>query len=220
MSLTKKTVKYILSFLGILIFLGAYLFVYTDYTEKTDALNEEIAELNSRYEELSAHHAQIPAYENSIEENKVFIDKTLSKYYSAETPEDFIMFATDMENTLGVKITGLSFAQPVIVSSVSALQDTGDYTEPPQSVTLTGFKLSSTIDGTMNYGQMKSALDFIYAQPDVTKLDSINLNYDSSTGLILSNFVLDKYYITGRDIQEHQAAVNYTNLGKSVLIGN
>ncbi len=220
MSLTKKTVKYILSFLGILIFLAAYILVYTDYTAKTDVLNEEIAELSSRYEELSARHAQIPAYEKSIEENKVFIDKTLSKYYSAETPEDFIMFATDMENTLGVKITGLSFAQPIPVSSVSALKDTGDYTEPPQKITLTGLKLTSTIDGTMNYSQMKSALDFIYAQPDVTKLDSMNLNYDSSTGLILSNFVLDKYYITGRDIQEHQASVNYTNLGKSVLIGN
>jgi hypothetical protein len=100
------------------------------------------------------------------------------------------------------------------------VKDSGDYTATAEPVTLTGYKISSTMDGTMNYSQMKAALDFIYDQPDVTKLDSLNLNYDSSTGLIFGSFVLDKYYITGRDIEAHQAAVPYTDIGKSVLIGS
>jgi hypothetical protein len=102
---------------------------------------------------------------------------------------------------------------------ITAVKDNGDYTVPVQTATLTSLKISSTLDGTMDYSQMKKALDFIYSQKDVTKLDSLNMNYDSSTGLILGSFVLDKYYITGRDIQEHQAVVPYTDLGKNVLIG-
>lgn len=219
MSLTKNTLKYILIFLGLLIFLVAYLFVYVDFTDKTDVLNKEIADLNGKFDQLSAYHAQIPAYKSGIEEKRAFISKTLGKYYSNETPEDFIMFATDMETTLDVAISALSFSQAEPVYTVTAVKDTDDYTVPLETTTLTGFKLSSTIDGTMDYNQMKSALDFIYAQTDVTKLDSLTMNYDSSTGLIMSSFVLDKYFITGRDIQEHQAAVPYVELGKSVLIG-
>jgi hypothetical protein len=217
--MTKNTVKYALMFLGILILLAAYFVVYMDYTEKTDALNAEIATLNDRLGQLKGYHEKVDAYKSSIEENKAFVNETLGKYYSNETPEDFIMFATDMEGTLGVDISAISFSQPEPVYVITAVKDNGDYTVPTESMPLTSFRLSSTLDGTMTYSQMKQALDFILSQKDVTRLDSLNMNYDSSTGLILGSFVLDKYYITGRDIQEHQAVVPYTDLGKNVLIG-
>jgi hypothetical protein len=220
MSMTKNTVKYVLIFIGLLIFLAAYLFVYMDYSDKTEALNKEITTLNDRLDQLNGYHEQIPAYESSIVENKAFIDETLGRYYSNETPEDFIMFATDMEGTLSLDINALSFTQPQPFCSITAVKDTGDYTVPVGAATLTGYKISSTIDGTMTYSQMKSALKFIYSQIDTTKLDSLNMNYDSSTGLILGSFVIDKYFIAGRDIQEHQATVPYNDLGKDVLIGS
>jgi len=220
MSMTKNTVKYIMIFLGLIIFLAAYVLVYVDYTDKTDALNKEIKVLNDRLDQLGAYHEQIPDYEKSIEENKAFITEALGKYYSAETPEDFIMLAVDMENTLGVDISMLSFSQPEPVYTMTAVTETTDYTLPAETETLTGCRLASSLDGTMNYDQMKAALDFLGAQRDVTKLDSLNMNYDSSTGLILGSFAIDKYFITGRDIGEHQAAVPFVELGKDVLIGS
>jgi hypothetical protein len=110
MSMTKNAVKYALMFLGILILLIAYLFVYTDYTDKTEALGKEIATLNDRLSQLSGYHEKENAYKSSIEENKASINEMLGRYYSNETPEDFIMFATDMEATLDVDITAMSFS--------------------------------------------------------------------------------------------------------------
>ena len=207
-------------FLGLIIFLAAYVLVYMEYTDKTDALNKEIKALNDRLGQLGEYHERIPGYEKSIEENKAFAGEVLRKYYSAETPEDFIMLAVDMENTLGTDISMLSFSQPEPVYDLTAVAETADYTLPAETVTLTAFKLSSTLDGTMDYGQMKAALDFLGAQRDVTKLDSLNMNFDSSTGLILGSFAVDKYYITGRDIPEHQAAIPFVELGKDILIGS
>jgi hypothetical protein len=218
--MSKKTAKYILIFLGLIIFLAAYVFVYVDYTDRTDALNKETATLNSRLDQLSAYHAQIPAYEKGIEENKAFIAAALDRYYSVETPEDFIMFATDMENALGAKITMLSFNQPELFYGVTGVKDTDDYTVPAATAALTSYKLSSAMNGIMDYSQMKAALDYINAQRDVTKLNSLNMSFDSSTGLILCGFAIDKYYITGRDIQEHQAVIPSTELGKNALMGS
>lgn len=213
-------VKYILAFLGIFIFLAGYFLVYMDYSDKTDALNTEITVLNTRLDQLAAYNENISTYKTSIEENKLIIKETLAKYYSVVTPEDFIMFATELEDTKKLDINALSFTQPALIYNILGVKDTEDYIVPAETTTLMSYKISSTMDGSMNYGQMKQALDFIYSQKDVTTLDSLSLNYDSSTGLILGNFVIDKYFITGRDIQEHQAVVPYTDFGKSTLIGS
>lgn len=205
---------------GILIFLVAYVFVYMDYTSKTDAVTAEISALQDRIDQLETYNEKVPAYKNGINENRAAINEALSKYYSAETPEDFIMFATDMEETIGVEITALAFADPLLIYSIAGVTETDDYTVPAKTIELTGYKASSTLDGSMDYSQMKKALDFIYSQNDVTRLDSLSLSFDSSTGDILGSFVIDKYFITGRDIEEHQANIPYTDLGNSVLIGN
>lgn len=220
MSMSKSTVKYVLMILGIIIFLAVYFLVYMDLTDKTDALNTEIATLNTRLDQLNGYNDKAASLKSSIDENKTIISDALVKYYSAETPEDFIMFATALEETLEADISTLSFKEPEPVYTLRGVKDSGDYTVPAEPMMLTGYRLSSTLDGTMTYPQMKAALDFISAQPDVTKLDSLNLNYDSATGLIFGSFAIDKYYITGRDIQAHQAVVPYTDIGKSVLIGS
>lgn len=220
MTMSKKTVKYMLMVLGLIIFLAGYFLVFIDYSDKTDALDTEIAALNTRLDQLNGYNAKAEEYIRSIDENKAIVSDALGKYYSDETPEDFIMLATALEDTLGADISTLSFTQPATIYSITGVKPSDDYKVPAEPVTLKAFKISSTLDGTMNYLQMKRALDFINAQPDVTKLDNLNLNYDSATGLILGSFTIDKYYITGRDIQAHQAVVPYNDIGKSVLIGS
>ncbi len=220
MSMSKRTVKYILMLLGMIILLAVYFLVYTEITAKTDALNSEISTLNNRLDQLNSHNEKVPSYKSAIEENRVIINDTLSRYYSANTPEDFIMFATDLEETVKITISTLSFSEPELIYSMMGVKETSDYTVPAEPLRLDGYKVSSVMDGSMNYEQMKTTLEFIYSQPDVTTLDSLNFNYDSSTGLILGSFAIDKYFITGRDIQEHQAVVPYTDFGKSVLVGS
>ena len=54
----------------------------------------------------------------------------LSRYYSAETPEDFIMLAVDMENTLGVDISALSFSQPEPLLTLTGVTETAIIPSP------------------------------------------------------------------------------------------
>lgn len=220
LTISKSKAKYLLMVLGLLIFLMCYFLIFINYSDKTDALTTEMVTLKARLDVLKGYEAEIQKYETQIEEDKATIKETLSKYYSVETPEDFIMLAINMENEIDRPVVTLSFTEPETVYSIKAVTDTSDYTLAPELITLTSKQLSSTITSSMDYNEMKLALDYIAAQQDMTKLDSLNISYDASTGLISSSFVISKYFITGRADVNHQANVPYTELGKGVLIGS
>jgi hypothetical protein len=220
MSISKSTAKYLLMFLGVLIFLAGYFLVYMDFSNKTDALTAETKTLQDRFDLLSGYEGGLQKYKDAIDQDKTEIGETLGKYTSAERPEDFIMLATELENNIGLTVTSMSFTDPVQVYSITGIGELKDYSAPSAPLELTSCMLSSTIGTTMSYSQMKQALDYIGRQKDVTKLNSLNINYDSTTGLITGSFAVDKYYITGRDIEDHQLNIPYTNIGKDVLMGS
>ena len=217
--MSKKTAKYILMFLGILIFMASYLLVYMDYTSKTDGLSIDISDLRTKLDTLNGYEVSLPKYRDTVAQNKTDISGVLDNFYSSARPEDFIMLATGLEDSVGLSVTGLTFDEPAAVWAITGVADGKDDSVPAVPLQLMCYKTSSTITGSMNYEQIKQALDYISRQKDVTKLNSLNLTYDSSTGFITGEFLLDKYYITGRDVPDNETKIPYTELGKSILMG-
>ncbi len=215
----KRTVKYILMLLGLVIFLAGYFLVYMDYAARTDELTAEIGTLTDRLGVLESYNARLNEFQTGIEANKTEIGDVLGSYYSVETPEDFIMLATAMEDAVGVSISSLSFEEPIYISEILAAEDAGDYTAPVTTRTLTGYGVTASMEGAMTYSEMKEVLAYIGSQVDATHLNAVEMSYDATTGLILGSLVIDKYYIEGRDIEEHQINVPYTDIGNDVLIG-
>ncbi len=215
----KTTVKYSLMLLGLVIFLGVYFLFYLDYTDRTDKLNGDIAQLSDRFDELESYKAHTEEYEAGIEGDKTKISQALKSYYSAQLPEDFIMLATALEDDVDISISSLSFEEPFYIADINAIEDMTDYQAPVQTRQLTAYGLTATLEGAMTYGELKQALDYIGRQEDVTSLNSIELSYDNTTGLILGSMVVNKYFITGRDIEEHQPYVPYTDIGNDAPMG-
>ena len=217
--MSKKTVKYILMFLGILIFLASYLLVYMDFTSKTDTLNTDISTLDAKFSTLRGYEASVPRFTDTIAQVKTAVGEALGKYGSSERPEDFIMLATVLEDRVGLGVTGMSFDTPAAVWTIAGVTDGTSADAPVLPLQLTCYKTASTISGSMNYEQIKQALKYISDQKDVTKLSSLTLSYDSSTGFITGEFALDKYFITGRDIPDKETVIPQMDLGKDILMG-
>ena len=215
----KTTIKYVLMLSGLIIFLAGYFLVYMDYSNKTDLLTAEIQTLGDRVDVLEGYDTNIGDYEAGIDGNKAQIGETLSNYYSFETPEDFIMMAKAMEDDIGVTISSLSFEEAGLISDITAVEDMEDYTAPVIPHTLSAYGITGSLDGTMSYSQMKEILSYIQKQDDATSLNAIDLSYDGTTGNIMGSLIINKYYILGRDIEEHKPNVPYTDIGKDVLIG-
>jgi hypothetical protein len=215
----KKTVKYLLMFIGLAIFLGPIsCFIWTIRIEPTSFKNE-IVTLSDKLTLLEGYNANLAEYQTGIDTGKVKTAEVLARYYSVETPEDFIMMATDMENELDISVSSLTFEDPAFVTDVKASEDMTDYTAAVNSRTLSAYALTSTIDAAMTYAELKKVLGYIGSQSDVTSLQTLDLSYDDLTGLILSTMTVSKYYVTGRDMEDHQPNVSYTDIGNDALIG-
>ena len=219
MGISKNALKYIMMFLGVLIFIALYLLVYTDYTAKTDAVNLEIATMNTRLSTLSNYNTNLKKYTTGIADAKAAVADILGKYSSMERPEDYIMLAADMESKVGLTLNDISFAEPIAMYAISGVKDGKSDSKPLEPLQLMCYKLTSTFGGTMKYDQMKKSLEYISRLNGMTKLGSLSLTYDSSSGLINGSFGLEKYYITGRDIAEHQTTIPSLPLGKNTLFG-
>ena len=218
--MSKKTVKVILMFVGILILIASYLFIFMDYTTKTDALNVEISDLDTKLNTLSGYEAGLPRFTETIAQDRTAVGDMLSKYRSVERPEDFIMLATALEDNVGLSVTGLTFEAPAAIWAATGVTDGKDVNAPVTQMPLVCYKTGSAISGEMNYEQVKQALDYISKQPGVMRLNSLNLTYDSSTGFIKGELSLEKYYITGLDIPEQETKIPAMDIGKNVLIGS
>jgi hypothetical protein len=146
----KRTVKYMLMLLGLVLFLAAYFLVYLDFTDRTDKLTSEIRSLSDRLDVLQGYDTQRTDFETGIEADKAEIADALSKYYTLETPEDFIMLATAMENTFGVSFSGLSSRNPSLFRRSRPSTTPGLYSAR-RDAHLTGYGLTASWKGTMTY---------------------------------------------------------------------
>jgi hypothetical protein len=219
MTISKRDIKLIMIVLGAAILIACYYLVILNYQDQTEALESEIKTLGERLDVLEGHYERIPEYENAIAEDKAVIREALGHYFNDERPEDFIMFATALENELGLYVSTISFSEPVPVYDISGVADTEDYTVPAEAKSISTYMVSSTIEATMSYGEMKNALDFIYSQKDVTTLESLSLDYNSTTGEIDGSFVVNKYYITGADDTYRETIIPHIEIGGSGLFG-
>lgn len=217
--MSKTAAKIMLVALGLIIFLACYMFVYMDFSAKTDAVTKEVGELQTKVSTLSAYSAAMKKNSGAIETMRTDMNTALTRYYTSEKPEDFILLANDMETKLGLSVDTISFTTPKPFYLLSGVKDGKTPKDPVTPLQLTCYNVSSTMGAKMKYSQMKQALDFIKEQKDVTRLQSLVLNYEATTGDITGTFVIDKFYITGRDLPDHNPSIPYNTLGKSTLMG-
>lgn len=199
MTLGKKDIKLLLILGGIVAFVVSYFVVFADFTDKTEALESEIAQLQPKLAELEMHLGKINEYKVSIEENSGSIKKTMPRFPNAVRPEDKIMYAVDLEKEVGLDISSVSFSDPVAVLAIKGILEDENDKEKYSVKELEAYVSSMDISCEMGYQELKDAIKYIYATPNYTTLNSVNVSYDGSTGSLTGGMNIDKYYITGMD---------------------
>ena len=197
MTISKRDAKLLLCLAGILIFLALYLLVYTKFEEKTEAVRAETAALTPELQELRDHKANEAAYQTGIEESRAAITELSGHYPNDVRVEDKIMFAANMERTLGLSISAASFSEPAALLEFNGIEERedGGYATMP----LTAWSTGSSLSCSMTYPALKAAVDHLYAQQSATVLDSLSVSYDAATGELFGTMNLNQYFITGAD---------------------
>ena len=193
MHISKHDANLLLILLGVIIFVGGYFAVYNPTTGKTEAVETEISALQPTLTELRDHQAKLGTYEAGIAEFRDVIAGEMALYPSAVRPEDFIMYAIELEEKTGLDVTNIGFEEPVMLAQFDSIREEGSQ----QIVTpLTAFEYGVTMNCSLSYEELKDLIKHIDDTALSTKLDTVSVSFDSENGGLVGSATVDKYYIT------------------------
>lgn len=196
MKISKHDQKLILVLLGLVVFLAAYFGICKTFNNKKADIETQISELEAQSEKLRAYAADQASYQDEINKIGDSIGKEMAKYPGDVRSEDMIMYATELENKLGISIDSISIASPEVVSKFSVPEKSGNAYE---LVPVVAVKTGLTISCSMSYEQFKSLLNYIYSSADKTDIADVTVNYDQQTGGLIGTVTIDKYFIASAD---------------------
>ena len=81
---------------GVLALVVVYVFVYLDYTQRTEELEKSNSDLRAVVNELEEYNTNLEAYEAEIEEIKAEIESIMDEYPADAREEDALMLAVEL----------------------------------------------------------------------------------------------------------------------------
>jgi len=211
MNISKRDTKMLLILFGIVIFVLCYFMVYLSYSEKNEYLREDIEDAEFEFTRLKALEKEVAGYRESVAGAEEFILATQSEYPADVHAADLIMYAVELQENTGIIMGGLSFIQPVDVMTVQGLAENarGGYSFIPLNAYRTGINISCSL----TYQQLKDLADYIYNESQKTSLHSVSLSYNSTTGLLYGNVVINKNFLSSKDTEYVAAQIPEMNTG-------
>lgn len=217
MNLSKRDINLLLILLAIVILVGAYLGIYSPLVSQTEAVEAEIAELKPRLEQLEGYNSNLKLYQEGIKKNKEEMARQLELYPNDVRSEDQILYATELEKKVGLAVSNISMSQPA-----SVLEMQGVVTDEKGNsaiVPIAANRAVMNLETQLNYQELKNLVKYVNDTKLCTKLDVVSLSYDSSTGELIGNVAISKYFVSGLDSAYHAAKVPSVATGTSNIFG-
>ena len=210
MNLSKRDQKLILMLLGLAVFLAAYLGICKSFNSKSADISEQVKTLQEQADLLGSYAANTAAYHDDINKIGDKISTELSTYPGDVRSEDLIMYATELEEKVGISIDSISISTPEVVSKLSLPEKSSDSYELVPMVFL---KVGLTISCTMNYEQMKTLINYVYKSSGKAELSEATMDSDSTTGKLRGTVTINKYFINSANYSYSKTTIPTVQLG-------
>lgn len=217
MKITKRDLNFLLALAGLLIFLALYFLVAQNYQQLTESKTAAVAALEPRLTELEKHNANLTNYEQETEISKENIAMTLKEYPAKIENEDFLVYLLNLESNIGLVMQSVSFDAPTVILQFPCdVEVDGEIT----TMDVTALRTGAVMTCTLNYTQLKRAIDYLYASGDRTALNSLSVSYNAATGGLTATFSIAKYLIEWEGAPYVSAEMPRRNVGTPNLFGS
>ncbi|MBR4765972.1 MAG: hypothetical protein IK085_04315 [Clostridia bacterium] len=222
--LTWREYNLILTVLGIALVLAAYFLGYSKYTEKNEAIEQEIGTRSAYLTELNDCYNNLATYEKGIADAKKNISANLAKLPVSGTDtngkkqagindEDFLLYLMEANKAVGADLQTVDFQASSLIAQFDCY--VGDEVK-----NVTGYRTGTTSSGELSYNQLKEYLRYIYEKTNnTTFVDSISIAYDAESAKLNSTVSLSKYYVDYADSDYSAPAVPNVPTGTSDPFG-
>ena len=186
--------------------IGAYYFGYRGCKPRMDELDNEIAELQARYDDLKAKEAKRDWYIEETKRLKQEFEDELTIYPADLNQESTVIYlkgTEEMYDTFKNITVGLPMEAAFYTIGASATaNETGDIVANDNQVATEPYvctKCEYPINFTASYEQLKDYLDYVAEYKYRMNISQINMSYDPDTELLIGSLALDAYAISGPD---------------------
>ena len=213
--------RLLLIFFAVLIFAGAYFFIFNPNMKKAAEIAAENDSDKAAVEQLQMMEAQLPAIKEQIIDLKEKQEAIIERYPSDLTTEKIIWVLQDIQTHNDFQVTEASFLMnnqlgAVETESVDAATDesadaasTDTSTETVeasedstgQADTPAGYYATVSISYEASYKGLKDMIAYVNAYPDRITITQSDSQFDKETGKLVGSMILNMYYITnsGKD---------------------
>ncbi len=188
---------------GALLLVILYVFVYLEYTEKTEALEASNRELTATVNELEEYNRNMEQYKVEIEEIKAEADSILAEYPADTREEDAIMLAVQLQRKNAIAYDAVNMEEKEGVYTVEAdLVNAAEIEGLDESLVFA--RKHAVYVNTTTYADLKSVIEQIYASDNRIGIDNIVYSKDEETGTLEGNIDIYFYCVAGTD-KEYEA---------------
>lgn len=216
MTIRKRDAKLLLILLGAVVLLIGYFSIYIPYSALADGVTSQTDALRPQLTKLQGYYQNLSAYRTGTDSAKSTIDAEMKRYPTDVRPEDMIMYAETLRTNFGLNVKSISFSRPAPLLQFKGIEAKGN----GYSIrSLTAYKRSMTISCDVSYQKMKDMIDYINSTGLRTSLESITVSFDSGSGQLTGDAVVDQYFVTGDGDKYTATQVPDVSLGKGDLFG-
>jgi hypothetical protein len=243
MKVSKRDILLLIGFLGILVGVCSYLFVFQPTMEKADALEQENMQLQSRISDLKSKQANKETYESETVKMEQEMKEIYQLFPVDVREENAILLAINQELVAPLKVESVTIdalldvpfldsvpeEETQISYEIDAVEELEDYEGTQQSeeaLTVGGedgsgglnpYGLKSrkvTMTYEISYEALKRSVKNICLQTDRMVIDNMTVVYDESTGLLHGTTAVNMYCVPNQEGKEY-VQPNFS----SVLLG-
>ncbi len=243
MKVSKRDILLLIGFLGILVGVCSYLFVFQPTMEKADALEQENMQLQSRISDLKSKQANKETYESETVKMEQEMKEIYQLFPVDVREENAILLAINQELVAPLKVESVTIdalldvpfldsvpeEETQISYEIDAVEELEDYEGTQQSeeaLTVGGedgsgglnpYGLKSrkvTMTYEISYEALKRSVKNICLQTDRMVIDNMTVVYDESAGLLHGTTAVNMYCVPNQEGKEY-VQPNFS----SVLLG-
>lgn len=213
MKISRKEINILIGLLGVLVAVVVYFFVYSDFNDKTAALQAESASLQPQAETYEAVNARLDEYELGLVSNQNEVNSIFDHYPANIRLDDASMLWVNFDKAYpeDIQFSDLAFDE-IAVAGMADVVDTGDaeltdngdgtysYSQEDAEEITANYALY-TLPTSMTFGCSRDGVakifSYLKSQHNRLSVSAISIEYDEEYGCIAGQIFVNQYYLEG-----------------------
>lgn len=220
MQVKKNEIMMLIGLLGVLAAVASYVWVYMPTIEKTEALERENSQKRQELSQLQEWEKQVDFFQEETVQMILDVNEIFTHFPAEYRNQDAIMYAVDLEaRDTNTYISNIGLSNPALVYEAAPTTVKLNETMEDGERIYRLYNKQVTYTQEFTYDGMKRYINAFVNDSNSKSVESINMAYDATTGILVGNTSVNFFTLTGTDKEYKEIANPSMPMGTDNIFG-